>query len=171
MESKIEFIVGKHYIGCRYQDEATVEILSVNESAVTFRHESEVHTATINHYYDGHFSFKFNDYMYTSEAFSIVPEKNPQKMTVEKLHELRDKMKAMVVDSCMDGTVHLWEVLNGQGIEEYVVLTDNTVITREEDNQFASHIAFFPYKPQKGPKQVPFNAAINQVKETLKNDR
>lgn len=166
MENK--FIVGKHYIGFKYKDEATVEILEVNKDTVTFRYDAEVHTATISHYYDGHFSFRFNDYMYTSETFSIVPKKIQKKMTIEKLNELRDKMKAMVVDSCMDGTVHLWEVLNGQGIEEYVVLKDNTVITRQEDNEFASHIAFFPYRPQKGPKQVPLNTAINQVKGDIK---
>ena len=66
-------------------------------------------------------------------------------MDILKLRELEEQKKAMLVDSCMEGTVHLWEVIKGQKIEEYVVLSDNTVITRKEDNQQGQDMAFFPY--------------------------
>jgi hypothetical protein len=75
----------------------------------------------------------------------------------------------MVVDSCMEGTVHLWEVINGQNIEEYVALSDNTVITRKEDNEQGADMAFFPY-PKSKAKQIPFDQAIEMVKEYQKNE-
>ena len=66
-------------------------------------------------------------------------------MDILKLRKLEEQKKAMVVDSCTQGTVHLWEVINGQDIEEYVALSDNTVITRQEDNEHGQDTAFFPY--------------------------
>lgn len=90
-------------------------------------------------------------------------------MDILKLRKLEQQKKAMVVDSCMDGTVHLWEVINGQNIEEYVVLSDDTVITRKEDNKDGKDMAFFPYVKIKA-KQIPFDQAIQMVKEYQKNE-
>lgn len=57
--------------------------------------------------------------------------------TYEQLHELGGE----IIGTTEYGCVQLWS-LNGC---EYVVLVDNTVITREEDNSFGVDIAFFPY--------------------------
>lgn len=56
--------------------------------------------------------------------------------TYEELHELGGE----AVETADDGCVELW-VLNGK---EYVVLCDNSVMTREEDNSFREG-AYFPY--------------------------
>jgi hypothetical protein len=85
-------------------------------------------------------------------------------LKIEQLYKLKEEKKAMVVDSCAEGTVHLWEVINGQNIEEYVALSDNTVITRKEDNEQGANMAFFPYPTSKA-KQIPFDQAIEMVKE------
>lgn len=53
------------------------------------------------------------------------------------LDYLREKGK--LIDAALEGTCQLWEV---DGVE-YVVLCDNTVITRAEDN--ADNDAIFPY--------------------------
>ena len=90
-------------------------------------------------------------------------------MDILKLTELEEQKKAMVVDSCMDGTVNLWEVIKGQNIEEYVALSDNTIITRKEDNKEGRDMAFFPY-PKLKAKQIPFSQAIEMVKEYQKNE-
>ena len=90
-------------------------------------------------------------------------------MDILKLRELEEQKKAMLVDSCMEGTVQLWEVIKGQNIEQYVVLSDNTVITRKEDNQQGQDMAFFPY-PKIKAKQIPFDQAIKMVKEYQKNE-
>ena len=57
-------------------------------------------------------------------------------MDYETLVEKGERIK-----SILDGTVNLY-ILDKK---EYVVLCDNTVITREEDND-APEGAFFPYK-------------------------
>jgi len=90
-------------------------------------------------------------------------------MDILKLRELEEQKKAMIVDSCMDGTVHLWEVIKGQNIEQYVSLSDNTVITRQEDNKDEKNMALFPY-PKIKAKQIPFDQAIKMVKEYQKNE-
>ena len=41
------------------------------------------------------------------------------------------KERGKLIDTTLEGTSQLWELDN----IEYVVLCDNTVITREEDNQ------------------------------------
>ena len=48
-------------------------------------------------------------------------------MTIEQLRE-----KGNIVETKLEGCCQLWEY---NGIE-YVVMSDNTVITRIEDNQF-----------------------------------
>lgn len=53
------------------------------------------------------------------------------------LNKLREKGKW--IDTALEGTCQLWEL---DGVE-YVVLCDNTVITRAEDN--ADNDAVFPY--------------------------
>jgi hypothetical protein len=55
-------------------------------------------------------------------------------MELNTLHETGELIKTVC-----DGTVQLW-VCEG---EEYVVLSDNTIITRQEDNEIGE--PFFPY--------------------------
>ena len=57
-------------------------------------------------------------------------------MNILKLRALQEQNKVIVFDSCvglMIDPVHVWEVIRCQNIEEYVVFSDNTVITRRKD--------------------------------------
>jgi hypothetical protein len=47
-----------------------------------------------------------------------------------------------VIATAMEGTCRLIEAEDGR---EYVILADNTVITRDEDNQHGASEALFPY--------------------------
>ena len=61
-----------------------------------------------------------------------------QKITKEKLEE-----KGKITDTTAEGTVQLWLMPDGT---EYVVLCDNSIITREEDN---TGEPFFPTRRAK----------------------
>jgi hypothetical protein len=54
-------------------------------------------------------------------------------MTYEQLQQEFDLGNAMVVKTTAEGTAQLWDVKTETGLEQYVVLADNTVISREED--------------------------------------
>ncbi len=56
--------------------------------------------------------------------------------TYDELHELGGE----IIETTDEGCVQLWR-LNGK---EYVVMPDNSVISREEDNSFGE-VAYFPY--------------------------
>ena len=53
-------------------------------------------------------------------------------MELSTLESLEENGKARIVDTAMEGCVSLWEVDEDQ---EYIVLSDNTVITRDEDRK------------------------------------
>ena len=55
------------------------------------------------------------------------------------------KLRGEVIKSIMDGCVRLYAYGDKPPYKEYVVLCDNSVISREEDND-GSDEAFFPYK-------------------------
>lgn len=59
-----------------------------------------------------------------------------EEITYDFLHD-----HAKLIDTAYDGTCQLW-IYNG---EEYVVLSDNSVITRLEDNTTDDN-PIFPYK-------------------------
>lgn len=60
--------------------------------------------------------------------------------TYSDIQELKANGLAEIVGTLADGTVQLVEI----GFAEFVVLSDNTVITRTEDN--AAPEAFWPYE-------------------------
>ncbi|MCP4651542.1 MAG: hypothetical protein GY853_15880 [PVC group bacterium] len=59
-------------------------------------------------------------------------------MTYDELQELEKQEKAWLIETTCHGCVQLWQ----HDDNEYVVLSDNTVITRQEDNE---ETPFFPY--------------------------
>lgn len=81
-----------------------------------------------------------------SHGFRIIPLP-----TYEQLSDEFGKPDAM--DN--DGTVYLYKAYEN----EYVVLSDNTVITRQEDNAGGPENAFFPYPIEAGTTQ--FNIRLD----------
>lgn len=59
-------------------------------------------------------------------------------MTYEQLQDLRDSGNARILQTALEGTTELWRDLTD--LSEYVVLADNSVITREEDLDSAEPI-------------------------------
>lgn len=66
-------------------------------------------------------------------------------MNIEKLRDLERKGVAKILETAHEGTCQLWRV-NTDEPSEYVVLPDNTVLTREEDMDDESPT--FPLKSQ-----------------------
>lgn len=51
-------------------------------------------------------------------------------MNIETLRKMEKEGKAQIIDTALEGTCELWHEIDGT---EWVVLCDNTVITRRED--------------------------------------
>lgn len=59
--------------------------------------------------------------------------KTTEIMKHQELKKQEEIGNARLIDTAQEGTCQLWEVKEPTGLAEYVVLSDNTVITREED--------------------------------------
>jgi len=84
---------------------------------------------------------KVNDYDWDAEFSKIVKERINYDMTYDLLMKLKDIGEADVIDTAYDGTCLLVKVKNIS--QNYVVLSDNTVITQFEDNTIGEPI--FPW--------------------------